>query len=281
MRPIVADALRDDSLRRALGESGRVYGWDDRVTAERYEAFCRTHDRYAVANAHLVGAAEIRGNQRVLDFAAGTGRSAEAALGKLGPDALVVAVEPARAMREVGCARLRDPRVEWRGELPSNAEFDRVLCGAALWQVADLPRLLRTFRSFLRVGGAFCFTQPSLYLGIPDRPGGGADPELHQLPARLANGRVPKGQSATPLLDLETLTRLLEAAGLVPSFSRFEVRMTQRSLRDWLAIPVLTDALLGDLDVGARDRLLDEAYREVDPESYRWEGWLCCRAVAA
>ncbi len=61
-------------------------GWDDPETAMYYEAFCRSHSRYARANAALVAHAFITPGMRLLDLAAGTGRTAQAALRRLGAE---------------------------------------------------------------------------------------------------------------------------------------------------------------------------------------------------
>src|SRR6476646_1558899 len=72
-------------------------GWDDPRTAAAYEQFCRRHPRYRVANDALIAHASLCAGQRVLDVAAGTGRTAQAALPLLGESGFVLCVEPARA----------------------------------------------------------------------------------------------------------------------------------------------------------------------------------------
>ena len=54
-------------------------GWDDPQAPIYYEAFCRKHSRYGRANAALIAHARMEPGMRVLDLAAGTGRTAEAA----------------------------------------------------------------------------------------------------------------------------------------------------------------------------------------------------------
>jgi ubiquinone/menaquinone biosynthesis C-methylase UbiE len=101
--------------------------------------------------------------QRVLDVGAGTGRTAEAALGVLGPGTRVICVEPSPAMRRAGKARLKDSRVRWQPALPARrGSFDRILCGAAIWQMTPLAETLARFAALLREGGALCFNIPGL-----------------------------------------------------------------------------------------------------------------------
>src|ERR1700687_4707162 len=73
--------------------------WDHPDTARYYEAFCEAHGRYREASLALTGAACLERGQRVLDLAAGTGCTAEAAL-DCGCE--VTCVEPAGAMRDAG-----------------------------------------------------------------------------------------------------------------------------------------------------------------------------------
>lgn len=248
------------------------YGWDHPLTAERYAAFCARPTRYHFANQELARAAEIGTARSLIDFAAGLGHTAEALLAHE-RELRITCVEPAAAMREAGQRRLGDPRVSWAAELPASGVFDRVVCGAGLWQADDLSATLRKLSALLAADGRLCFTIPSLYLRIPDRPGGGADPLLVGLFAALAKGRSAPEASLAPLPSEEELAALLAECGLSPQLERLEYRLTQRELRDWLRIPVLTDALLGDLAAEARDALIDAAFAATDAQSYRFEGW--------
>lgn len=248
-------------------------GWDDPRTAEAYEAFCERHGRYREANEVLIGRSALEGSARLLDLAAGTGRTAEAALSRLGPGARVLCVEPAAAMRARGARRLADPRVTWARELPASGPFDRILCGAALWQLTPLAETVARLRTLLSEGGAFAFDIPALYLGEPDEPGGGADACLTGLFAALARGRAPTAEVVEPLPDADGVDTLLAASGFRAERWSFRVRITQETLRDWLKIPVLTDALLMDLAPDARAKAIDAAFGLCDSGSWRWESW--------
>lgn len=246
-------------------------GWNHPETARYYELFCRRHPRYRAANEALAAHAEIPRNCRVLDLAAGTGRTAEAALRYLGRGGRVTCLEPAEAMRAAGSRRLLDHRVGWVTEWPET-RFERVLCGAAIWQMSPLEDTFRRVAGRLTAGGLFAFNIPSLYLGRPDAPGGGRDPYLLELPGLLAAGRVPAAEPQ-PLRGAQHVEAALAAAGF--RAERWYVRQpfTQRAFRDWLKIPVLTDALLPELDAADRARRVELAYRRVDPLSWRWEAW--------
>ena len=244
-------------------------GWDHPDTARYYEAFCEAHGRYREANLALTGAARLERGQRVLDVAAGTGRTGEAAL-HCGCD--VTCMEPAGAMRDVGRRRL--PKATWLAEWPRRGErFDRVLCGAAIWQMTPLAETFTHVAELVKPGGGFAFNTPSLYLGETDEPGGGSDPRLLELPARLAAGRAPAAAATGAPPRADEIERMLRGAGFTPARWCMRSRLTQAELRDWMKIPVLTDALLDGMAAADRAALVDAAYALCDPASWRWEAW--------
>ena len=112
--------------------------------------------------------------------------------------ARVLSVEPAARMRRAGEQRLSDPRLRWAVELPAAGAFDRIVSGAGIWQVDDFRGAIGRLSELLADGGRLCFTIPSLYLGVPDREGGGRDPLLVELFAELARGRAPVTELGTP-----------------------------------------------------------------------------------
>ena len=255
-------------------------GWDDPETAAYYEAFCRSHSRYNRANAALIARAQVAPGMRVLDLAAGTGRTTEAALEFLGEDGRVVCVEPFAGMRAEGMRRVTDSRVEWSAILPGAGEsFERILCGAAIWQLDPLPEMFKMLASLLRSGGALCFNIPALYLLEPDEPGGGSDPSLLSLPALLlaspdgAPIQEPVACRAPGPLSHSGISAGLNAAGLRAQSWSFRVRLTQDAYADWLKIPVLTDGMLGGLTPKARAQRIDAALGSVDRSSWKWERW--------
>jgi hypothetical protein len=175
-------------------------------------------------------------------------------------------------MRVAGRQRL--PQARWLQRWPQSAgRFDRVLCGAAIWQMTPLQRTFARVARQLRPGGAFVFNMPSLYLGEADQPGGGTDPHLLRLPGCLAQGRVSKAAATAPQPNAAQIESLLQAAGFSPARWSARSRFSQDALRDWLKIPVLTDALLGDMTPDQRASQVDAAYAQCDPDSWRWEAW--------
>ena len=260
-----------------------MIGWDHAATAARYERFCRKHARYRRANDVLVREAAIVPGMRVLDFGAGTGRTASAALRRLGRAGTIVCVEPAAAMRAVGCRRLRNSRVTWRADLPDPSTdgetFDRVLAGAVVWQLESLDEWIPRLTSLLRPGGALVFDLPALYLGEADEPGGGDDPLLLGLMTRLLSESPPHRealQSPHPhawchcSADVEAALR---RAGLRYRMWEFRYRLTQAAYARWLSIPVTTEGLFAGIDAAERDRRIDCALAAVDVRSFKWERW--------
>jgi hypothetical protein len=151
----------------------------------------------------------------------------------------------------------------------------RVVCGAAIWQVDDLPTLLGQLAALLRPGGGLVFNIPAAYLGHADRPGGGHDPWLTELSRRLAANalRETPPRPIAPLPGSQALTRQLRSLGLQVQRWQHDQRLTQAALRNWLKIPVLTEGIWPGIDADERERRIDAAYGEVDGASWRYERW--------
>jgi SAM-dependent methyltransferase len=107
----------------------------------------------------LLRAAGVLPGMRVLDIAAGTGLSAEAALAAVGPAGHVAAVDISAAMATRARERFAGaPNVSVSvadGERLSfpDASFDAVLCNLGLMFFPDPVRGLKEFRRVLRPGG--------------------------------------------------------------------------------------------------------------------------------
>lgn len=256
-------------------------GWDNVATARMYEQFCRRHRRYRIANDALAAHASLEMGMRVLDVAAGTGRTAQALLSELGENGHVLCVEPAAAMRTAGERRVRDARVTWTDHLPDHsAQFDRIVCGAAIWQLLPLDGTIERLAAMLSGDGALVFNVPAQYLREVDRPGGGRDPLLLELPALIERSPAVPAQQTTTVQNAWLATtagqieHLLIANSLRVQRWSFDVRLTQAAYRDWLKIPPTSEGMLAGLPIDERVRRINRAYTYTDARSWRWEHWL-------
>jgi len=249
-------------------------GWDDPKTAWYYDDFCRRHDRYDQANKALILRAALHPESHVLDLGAGTGGTLKRILPLLGDSGSVTCVEPAGAMRQMGMTLTDDSRVRWRETVPEeDGCCDRILCSAAIWQMQPLDETFRKLGRLLRPDGLICFNIPAQYLGEPDQPGGGEDPWLVTGLINLSRDRTSQAPPAEPLPTAQEIDALLAESGYQSEKWSIKTRLTQGAYRDWLKIPVLTDWLLGDLEPDARAEHIDAAFKNVDPDSWRWEAW--------
>jgi hypothetical protein len=262
----------------ALGPLDSTRLWDDPDAVRLYRGFCRKHPRYRQANAELIRHAALEPGLTVLDFGAGLGATAVAALRAMGGQGRgggrVIAVEPAKAMRDAG-ARMAGRGIEWHAEIPDGCRPDRILCGAGIWQLSPLSLALSLLRGRLPPGAALCFNIPAVYLGEPDPPGGGRDPLLLELAARLTRGEPPAEapEGWEPLPDAAGMERLLGDAGFRAVGWEFSLRLTQASNRDWLKLPACSAPLLPGLTAKERAARIDAAFAPCDPRSWRWERW--------
>src|SRR5262245_15372256 len=125
----------------------------------------------------VLRAARVARGMRVLDIAAGTGLSAEAALSAVGPTGHVTAADVSPAMAEKARERLGEARnasvlVEDAQTLSfSDETFDAVVCNLALMLFPGPARGLSEFRRVLR-------------------PGGWAAVSVNTVPERSYNGRI-------------------------------------------------------------------------------------------
>jgi len=133
------------------------YGWD--LAAADYEMLWQA--QLADAQTALLAAAGLRGGERVLDVACGTGLVSFAAAHAVGPAGQVLGVDLSDGMVEA--ARLRAVRREVPNAtfmrmdaetlaLP-DASFDVALCALGLMYVPDPEQALREMRRVLKPGG--------------------------------------------------------------------------------------------------------------------------------
>jgi ubiquinone/menaquinone biosynthesis C-methylase UbiE len=200
-------------------------GWkwaDDPVRVADRERVPELFDPWA---ADLVDALGIRGGERVLDVACGTGLVTRRAAGRVAPGGTVVGIDRSEYLLEV--ARTADPSVRWQrggaSELPfDGASFDVVSCQQGLQVFPDRERALLEMRRVLVLGGR---VGVSVWGPIGRNPAFAA---LADSLERRAGVRVAASvRWLFSLPEPEDLRALLAASG----FGRIRVRSARRATR--------------------------------------------------
>ena len=133
------------------------YGWD--LAAADYEALW--HEQLAPVQSALLAAAALRGGERVLDVACGTGLVTFAAASAVGPAGDVLGVDLSGAMIDAasrlavqrGVTNAAFTRMDAESLALPDASFDVVLCALGLMYVPEPEQALREMRRVLRPGG--------------------------------------------------------------------------------------------------------------------------------
>jgi ubiquinone/menaquinone biosynthesis C-methylase UbiE len=153
----ITNRVRKSSIcKRIVRHSMGELVFEREAAAEYDRAFAHV-TRYFMP--FVLRAARVARGMRVLDIAAGTGLSAEAALSAVGPTGHVTAADVSRAMAEKAHERLGEARnvsvlVEDAQTLSfPNETFDAVVCNLGLMFFPEPARGLSEFRRVLRPGG--------------------------------------------------------------------------------------------------------------------------------
>lgn len=157
-------------------------------------------------------AAQIKRGDRVLDVACGTGVLACAALERVGPQGIVVGVDPNKDMLSV--AGRKSTRIEWReGKAESlpfpDTSFDAVVSQFGLMFFDDRPGALREMTRVLAPGGRMAV---AVCDALDHSPGYAV---LARLLQRLFGDRIANAFRAPFVLgDCEQLASICAAAGI-------------------------------------------------------------------
>lgn len=138
---------REESL-RVFSQAATIY---DRIGPGVFSHFAQ----------RLADCAEIVDGANVLDVAAGRGALLFPAAAKVGPTGRVTGIDFSPDMvretaKEIGSRNLHHAEIRQMDAEQmtfSDASFDRLLCGFALWMFAEPSRVLREFYRVLRLGG--------------------------------------------------------------------------------------------------------------------------------
>ena len=182
-----------------------------RVDASAYGQYIGRWSRLFVPA--LLAAAEVRGGDRVLDVATGTGEAAQLALSQVGDGGLVVGADISAAMLDEACLRLSSARflpvvADGQALVFPDATFDAVLCQLGLMFFPDPARGLAEFRRVLRPGRRAAVCVISSAERAP----------MWGILAATLSGYLPAQRKALhlsfSLADPAELERLIGAAGL-------------------------------------------------------------------
>ena len=185
-----------------MSPSSRPREWD----AATYDALPLPHERWG---ARLLDVLPLRGDERVLDVGAGTGRDTEALLRRL-PAGHVVAVDGSAAMLErlrerlagVGADRLTVLRADLREPLVLAEAVDAVLSVATLHWLPDHDAVFASLAAVLRPGGLL-------------RAEWGGAGNLASVDAALAELGAPSVNGSLTFATAEETSARLTAAGFV------------------------------------------------------------------
>src|SRR5262249_22270646 len=153
----LANRVRKSSIRKGITRYSMEELVFEREAAAEYDRAFAHVTRYFMP--FVLRAARIVRGMRILDIAAGTGLSAEAALSAVGPTGHVTAADISPAMAEKARERLGEARnasvlVEDAQALSfSDETFDAVVCNLGLMFFPEPARGLSEFRRVLRPGG--------------------------------------------------------------------------------------------------------------------------------
>lgn len=252
--------------------------WDSWQNAEHYFAFIEEYPVYRALNHRLVELARIGEARRVLDIACGTGATSLACLARMVAGAHLVGVDIARAMVGVARNRVADDRARFEvaraRDLRRVVEgpFDRAVCNAAFWQLADPAALPFDLATLIEPGGLFVFNVPV------DRVRGEAS-DVH--PFQLALAYALEKRTGRPLppasasIDPRSLRGWLDGAGFeLIGQERFVYQARQEELLELMKIPAMTAPLAPGLDLEARHDAVVEAGERIDRDQRVEVPWI-------
>ena len=186
---------------------------------------------------YLVDAAGVVPGQSVLDVACGTGIVARTAAARMAGRGTVVGVDLSEGMLTVA-RRLRGD-ITWRqgdaAALPfADAEFDAVLCQAALMFMPDRATALREMRRVVKPSGRVAL---QVWSSLGSQPGYAP---FHDVVARHAGREAVDALGGYWTLgDLAATTHLVASAGLAVSATRTRIGSAKfDSIDEFVAIEI-------------------------------------------
>jgi ubiquinone/menaquinone biosynthesis C-methylase UbiE len=234
-----------------------------RSAAEVYEAFF-VPALFAEWGGRVADAAQIRGGERVLDVACGTGILARAVSDRVGPSGTVVGLDINPEMLAV--AEMRAPGITWRNgaaeALPFESEsFDAVVSQFGLMFFTDGKAAIHEMARVLRPGGRLAI---AVWDALDNTPGYAAMVALLQ---RLFGKAIADGLRAPFRLgDPAVLRTLFDDAGFLQAkITTVEGTACFPSLEAWIYTDIKGWTMADAIDDEQYARLLTEAKSALGP----------------
>ena len=234
------------------GFAWQVGVWDRMASIYQQEI----DTRFGPVIEHLLGRANLKSAETVLDLGTGTGSVAIAAATKLGRDGRIIAVDISPEMLDKARARIQAlslPNVEFaegRAEaIPAKDDsLDAVLASLSLMYVIDRASAAREISRVLKPGGRFV---ASVWAG-PDETD---IVQFQQTAGSFAPTPPVKGVGPGALADPTTFLMQLEAAGLEARCEKEITTFQFANFQDaWNALAGVTTAAL-DTEIQERAKV--------------------------
>lgn len=247
-------------------------GWNNPLTAKKYDGYAQTYISYKNTNRDLVKIADISADQLVVDLACGTGMTSQAILQKLSPSGHIFAVDSSPAMLQVAKQNIEKPNVSFhispaeRVHEVVPGQVDRILCNSAFWQM-ETEATLASIRRLLKDEGLFAFNLPDILSPICKQPGGSVD--LRTLMRQVAaeeygwefDPAPATNRSRLHGMSYENIPGLLAEHGYeLAHHERVVYQETYEAAREFCAIPVMTENTIPGADYETRLEILGKAY---------------------
>jgi len=247
--------------------------WRGWKTAERYDAFVRSHGVYRWLNRELMARVDLEHAHRVLDLGCGTGATALAALGHMPLEADYVGVDASPEMLSVASANIVDFRCSfvrcWGTEVHRHVlgRFDRVLSNAAFWQLGHPPQVLTSVRRLCADDAIFVFNVPTARIYGED-----AAPDPFQIALARAVERAT-GQSFEMVAERVEAEQLEGCGFTVDAVVERVYSTTQHELVALMALPSMISALLPTMSDERHHEVIADAASTVDMTAAVKVGW--------
>jgi ubiquinone/menaquinone biosynthesis C-methylase UbiE len=233
------------------------------------------------SNQRLAESAELRPGLAVLDLAAGTGLTAQAALSTVPEGLQLTLIDASPSMIAVAKEELGD-RVQayYAADAADVAalvphKVDRVLCNLSIWYFKSPEGVMRELRKVLKPTGRLCFTLSGTYFNTG---GGVVSPQWAFMRVLKAKGLIPRGLPEVERLpNQRSIEGTLHGAGFKPFFYQMDeipspVPDTEPGgeLYNWLRLyPVMPGATREEA-VASSLALLPEAAEAMAAWKPRW-----------